>query len=197
MTRLVPLRVDPALDLFIERIVDLPPKAIWDAWTKPAQLVKWFTPKPWTTVSCKIDLRPGGGFSSVMRSPEGVEYPNEGSYLEVVPHRRLVWTNAVAPGFRPAAPIDAAAAGAFRMTAVLTLTAHGKGTTYHALVRHATVEDVKKHEAMQFHAGWNAALDQLVAMVKARRAKKVSARKPVRPKGATRAKAKKRPRSPR
>lgn len=171
MTRPLSQRPDPDLDLIFERIVDIPPSAIWDAWTKPAQLTKWFTPAPWKTISCSIDLRPGGRFHAVMRSPEGAEFPNEGCYLEVIEHKRLVWTNAIAPGFRPIPPALQTDPMTFAFTAVLTLEQRGKGTKYTALARHGTVEARKQHEAMHFHAGWGAALDQLVAMVKARRAK--------------------------
>lgn len=71
---------DPRLDLVIERIVDVPPELVWKAWTSPEHLKPWFTPVPWKTVDCEIDLRPGGMFRTVMRSPEGQEFPNVGCY---------------------------------------------------------------------------------------------------------------------
>ena len=173
MSRLLPLPVNPDLDLEFERIVPLPPKAIWDAWTKPAQLVKWFTPAPWKTIECAIDLRPGGRFYTVMQSPEGQLFPGEGCYLEVVPNRRLIWTNAMAPGFRPVPPPSAADENVnFTFTGVITLTPHGKGTKYHAHVRHSNIAGRNAHAAMNFAEGWGKALDQLVAMVNARRAPK-------------------------
>ena len=54
------------------------PNSSGRAWTTPEHLKKWFTPAPWTTVDCEIDLRPGGIFRTVMRSPEGQEFPNVG-----------------------------------------------------------------------------------------------------------------------
>ena len=169
MIRPLKLGFNPELDLVLERVVDIPPSAIWDAWTKPRQLVKWFTPAPWTTVKCTVDLRPGGRFFSLMRSPEGEEFPNEGTYLEVIPNQRLVWTNAIAPGFRPIPPRPMADPMEFVFTAAISLEKHGKGTKYTALARHDTSATRQKHEAIGFHAGWSAALDQLVAMVKAKR----------------------------
>jgi activator of Hsp90 ATPase-like protein len=82
---------DPRLDLLLERVVDVPPELVWAAWTTPEHVKKWFTPAPWTTVDCEIDLRPGGIFRFVMRSPEGQEFPNVGCYLEIVkkPEARL------------------------------------------------------------------------------------------------------------
>ena len=88
------MKTDPRLDLVLERVVEVPPELVWKAWTEPEHLKRWFTPLPWTTVECEIDLRPGGIFRTVMRSPEGQDHPNMGCYLEVVPNRRLVWTDA-------------------------------------------------------------------------------------------------------
>ena len=79
---------DPRLDLLLERVVEVPPELVWAAWTQPEHLKKWFTPAPWTTVDCEIDLRPGGIFRTVMRSPEGQEFPHEGCYLEILENRR-------------------------------------------------------------------------------------------------------------
>src|ERR1700746_1143485 len=92
------------LDLTFERMCDVPRELVWAAWTKPEHIKKWFTPAPWTTVDCEIDLRPGGIFRTVMRSPEGQEINNIGCFLEIVPNRRLVWTIALGPGFRPSNP---------------------------------------------------------------------------------------------
>lgn len=86
---------DPQLDLVFERIADVPNELIWTAWTTPENLKQWFTPKPWKTVDCEIDLRPGVIFRTVMLSPEGQEFPNLGCYLEVIPNEKLVWTNAL------------------------------------------------------------------------------------------------------
>lgn len=156
---------DPTRDLSFERTVALPPAAIWAAWTQPEQLMPWFCPRPWTTVACEIDLRPGGLFRTVMRSPEGQEFANVGCYLEVVPERRLVWTNALAPGFRPVPA--SAGEGFFFFTAIVSLAPQGAGTRYGARVVHATPEDRQRHAAMGFEAGWGKALEQLVEFVKA------------------------------
>jgi uncharacterized protein YndB with AHSA1/START domain len=117
-------QLDPKLDLVLQRVVDVTPKRVWSAWTVPDKLMKWFCPSPWTTVACEIDLRPGGIFRTVMRSPEGQDQPpGIGCYLEVVENRRLVWTAALEPGYRPrgtwtaiASPADALPGGAVDST---------------------------------------------------------------------------------
>jgi uncharacterized protein YndB with AHSA1/START domain len=160
--------LDPKLDLMFDRIVDVPPEAVWLAWTMPEHLVKWFTPSPWRTVACDIDLRPGGVFSTIMRSPEGQEFANVGCYLEIINGVRLVWTNALKPGFRPCGKSADKVVGHnfFAFTAVISLAAHAKGTKYTAHVMHGDEDACKRHEQMGFRDGWGKALDQLVAMVK-------------------------------
>ena len=152
---------NPDLDLVLERVVDVAPELVWRAWTEPERLMKWFTPAPWKTVACQIDLRPGGIFATTMQSPEGqdVVYP-AGCYLEVATHRRLVWTGLLGPGFRP----NPATPGEPNFTCALTFEPQGAGTRYVAHVMHTDAVGRDKHEKMGFHDGWGAALDQLVAL---------------------------------
>ena len=165
MTQPIRHQPDPKLDLVLERVVDVPREAVWAAWTRPELLTRWFTPAPWQTVDAEIDLRPGGIFRTVMRSPEGQEFPNAGCILEVVAPEKLVWTGALAPGYRPHSD-EAAARFPFIFSAVITLEPHGSGTRYSALAIHADEAGCAKHAQMGFHQGWGAALDQLVALMK-------------------------------
>jgi uncharacterized protein YndB with AHSA1/START domain len=114
----------------------------------------WFCPLPWKTIDCEIDLRPGGIFRSTMLSPEGKEFPNTGCYLEVVKHERLVWTDALLPGYRPSEKPF--------MTATLTFEDHPDGTKYVARALHKNDADRKKHEDMGFEHGWGTVFEQLV-----------------------------------
>lgn len=149
--------INPELDLVLERVVDVPPELVWKAWTQPEHLKKWFTPKPWETVDFVIDLKPGGVFSTTMRSPEGEVMPADpGCYLEIVENRKLVFTDALGPGFRPK--------GEAFMTAVILLEPEGTGTRYTAIAMHADSDGKTKHEEMGFLNGWGTALDQLVEL---------------------------------
>ena len=163
-------QTDPKLDLVFDRIVDISPELIWQAWTEPAHIVHWFTPAPWKTIDCEIDLRPGGAFSTMMQSPEGQNFQNVGCYLELVKNRKLVWTNTLAPGFRPAnlAASGGADSAAFAFTAVVSMTPHADGTHYHACAMHADENGRKQHQQMGFEEGWGKALEQLVAHMKGR-----------------------------
>ena len=154
----IPYAFDPALDLKLERVIDVPVELVWKAWTEPEHLKVWFCPKPWGVSDCEIDLRPGGIFRTTMLSPEGQEFPNMGCYLDVVPMERLVFTDALLPGYRPAEKSF--------MTGIVTMKPEGTGTRYIAMAIHNNLEAKKQHEEMGFHDGWATALDQLVAHAK-------------------------------
>ena len=166
MTRLPPA-LDPVRDLVLTRVVDVPRELVWRAWTVPEHVMGWFTPAPWKTVECEIDLRPGGIFRTVMRSPEGQDFPNLGCYLEIVENVRLTWTTALGPGYRPIVSTGLAQnCGVDFLTSTIALESYGAGTRYTATALHATEEARRSHEAMGFHDGWGAALDQLVALAR-------------------------------
>jgi uncharacterized protein YndB with AHSA1/START domain len=159
MTQPLPYNPDPKLDLVLERVVDVPRALAWEAWTKPEHLRKWFTPRPWTIVECEVDLRPGGLFRVDMRSPDGKEKSDiRGCYLDVVPNERLVWTDALTAGYRPAEKPF--------ITAFITFATQGNGTRYKAVVLHNSEAERKRHEEMGFYDGWGTVLDQMVELIK-------------------------------
>lgn len=153
-----------ALDLRLERVVDVPPSLVWKCWTQPEHLVHWFTPKPWETPVCRIDLRPGGEFYTEMKGPNGEYHANAGCYLVVAENERISWTNALEPGFRPVTKAEGC--GDFFFTAHLFLFAEETGTRYVAIAQHATEDEAKVHQEMGFEEGWGTVLEQLVAYAK-------------------------------
>jgi uncharacterized protein YndB with AHSA1/START domain len=157
-----PFVTDPNLDLVIERVIEVPRRLVWEAWTKPEHLKAWYIPRPWSLSECELDVRPGGLYRTVARSPEGMEFPSLGCFLEIVPMERLVFTTSLLPGWRPAP------SGGMPMpfTAIITMESEGDSTRYVATTLHPSEESRKRPEAMGMHYGWKKALDQLIEHAK-------------------------------
>lgn len=86
-------------ELAIERVLDAPVSAIWQAWRE--HLAEWWCPLPWRTELHALELQAGGRFATTMISPDGERHDDEGLILEAVPAQRVVLTNALLPGWRP------------------------------------------------------------------------------------------------
>jgi uncharacterized protein YndB with AHSA1/START domain len=71
---------------------------VFEAWTKPEHIAKWWGPRGFSLPSCEMDLRPGGVFRFVMRGPDGLDYPFEGTYDEVERPARLVFRGTIHEG---------------------------------------------------------------------------------------------------
>ena len=144
-------------ELVLTRLIDASPDKLFRAWTEPVLLKQWFAPAPYTTPQAEIDLRPGGASLVVMRSPDGQDISCSGVYLEVVPNRRLVFTDAYTRAWEPSAKPF--------MTVIVSFEPEAGQTRYTARVRHWTAADRETHEKMGFHAGWGQCADQLAALV--------------------------------
>jgi uncharacterized protein YndB with AHSA1/START domain len=140
------------VEFTIVRAFDAPRDAVWRAWTEPEQLTQWFGPRGISTPLDKIrmDLRPGGEASLVMvDDASGEEYPNTGTYLEVVPPERLVWKD---DGFS-----DGTGAG----TVTVTLRDLGGKTE---LTLHV-VADFTETMRAQSEVGWGGSFDKLAELL--------------------------------
>ena len=148
-------------DLVLERILDAPRELVWRAWSEPENLKQWWAPRPYRTVECEMDLRPGGTFYTRMVGPEDFDSPIRGCFLEVVPGEKAVWTTALTEGYRPASE-SPHGCGAFVFTAIMTFEdASGGGTLYRAVAMHKNREDRDTHAEMGFHDGWGTVATQL------------------------------------
>jgi uncharacterized protein YndB with AHSA1/START domain len=144
-------------ELTLTRIIPAPPEKVFRAWTDPKLLKQWFCPLPWTVSVAEIDPRPGGAMNVTMRSPEGVDNPMQGVYLEIVPNEKIVFTDAYTKAWEPSEKPF--------MTAIITLEKVPEGTRYTARALHWTAADREAHEKMGFHDGWGKCTDQLAALL--------------------------------
>lgn len=153
------MTVSSQFELKLVREIDAPVEHLYRAWTEPDILQEWFCPKPWFVKDVKLDPRPGGLSEMIMCGPDGEEFPNFGIFLEVIPNRLIVMTDAYTHGWVPAAKPF--------MTGIIQFEDLGGGRSlYTAIARHWNEEDMKAHEEMGFHEGWGKATDQLVELAR-------------------------------
>lgn len=144
-------------ELKIERIIKASPERIFRCWTTPELMEKWFCPKPFYVSDVESDLRAGGKITMNICGPNGEKFPNNGIYLEVIPNRKIVTTDAFTSAWVPS---DRAF-----MVATIEMEDLGDGTCkYTASANHWTEEGMKEHETMGFYEGWGKATDQLAEL---------------------------------
>ena len=75
----------------ITRVFDAPARLLFEAYSKPEHIMRWFGPKGWPVTMCEMDFRVGGSFRFAMTGPSGRQNtPFGGEYREIVPNRKIV-----------------------------------------------------------------------------------------------------------
>jgi len=139
---------------------------VWNAWTDPSLLEKWWVPAPTVCRVDRLDVRPGGGFVTRL-SDDGVEFvPHiNASFLVVDDLERIVFTNAIDSAWRPANPAPVP------MTAEITLSDHPDGTDYRVIVRHGDPAARAHHAELGFSEGWGSVTKQLAGVAESQAAR--------------------------
>ena len=148
--------VEPEADreITLTRVYDAPARLLFECWSKPEHVMKWFGPVGWPLTLCEIDFRKGGRFRFAMTGSSGKQNtPFGGEYLEIAPPRRLVFTN----GFEQP--------DAERMIWTVTFDEKGGKTTLTIRTLFSTVAMKNSHVEMGFRQGLGSGLDQLADVV--------------------------------
>ena len=149
--------VHAELDLTVSRIIGAPRQVVWNAWTDRAKFEQWWVPAPATTKVLEMDLVPGGSFRTQISEDGGEFVPHfNGCFLAIDKLERIVFTNSLLGGWRPAEEPF--------MTAIITMKDHPTGTEYFAQVMHRNNADRNMHEEMGFYDGWGTVTKQLAEL---------------------------------
>jgi uncharacterized protein YndB with AHSA1/START domain len=147
-------------DLVLSRVFFAPREVVWQAWTQPERLMRWFAPEPFTAVAAKVDLRPGGQFLYCMRSPEGAEFWGKGAYREIVPPERLVYVDSLADEEgNPVKPEQYGLSPDYPAETVVTVTLEDQGKKTLLTLRHAGLPVGEASDMTE--AGWRSQIDRL------------------------------------
>ncbi len=74
----------------ISRTINAPVALVWEVWTQPEHIAKWWGPNGFTNTITVMDVQPGGQWNLVMHGPDGTNYQNKSVFKEVVPHKKIV-----------------------------------------------------------------------------------------------------------
>jgi uncharacterized protein YndB with AHSA1/START domain len=135
--------------ILIRREFDAPKDLVYEAWTTPELVKRWWSAKRGEVTVADIDLRVGGSWRYVMVTEDGMEVGFHGEYREIVPNERLVSTE-VFEGAPEAEALN-----------TLTLTEEDGRTTVTILVEHLSKEHRDAHIASGMEEGLQDALDLL------------------------------------
>jgi len=160
-------------EFVIARVFDAPRELVFEAWTNPKHMAKWWGPKVFTNPVCELDPRPGGAFRIVMRAPDGAEYPFKGIYREVVRPERIVYTSDMSDvpdeWHDMVDPTRDRSKGRPTMESVTTATFDDVGgrtkLTVHVLFTTPAIRDVMLR--MQMAEGWAESLEKLLDLLAA------------------------------
>jgi len=78
-------------EIVFRRVLAAPRELVFSVWTDPKHIAHWYGPNGFTTTTHEMDVRPGGVWRFIMHGPNGVDYKNRITYLEVVKPERLVF----------------------------------------------------------------------------------------------------------
>jgi uncharacterized protein YndB with AHSA1/START domain len=154
----------------ISRVFDAPRDRVWKAWTEVERLKQWFSPKGFTVIAAKMDLRTGGSYHYGMRSPDGQEVWGKWLFREIKAPERLVLVNSFSDAAgnltrHPMAPIWPR-----EMLSTTTFTEQGGETTLSLewLPINATPEELAAFEAARagMTQGWTGTLEQCTDYLK-------------------------------
>ncbi|HWB57538.1 MAG TPA: SRPBCC family protein [Gaiellaceae bacterium] len=135
--------------ILITREFAAPRHLVYEAWTTPELVKRWWHADRGEMTVAEIDLRVGGGWRYALLTPDGMEVAFHGEYREIVPNQRLVSTE-VYEGFPDAEALD-----------TLTLTEVDGRTILEILVEHSSKEHRDAHIASGMEDGMQDALDLL------------------------------------
>ena len=86
-------------ELVISRLLDAPIGLVWEVWTDPDHLARWWGPDGFTNTIQTMAVRPGGAFDLVMHGPDGTDYKNKSRFTTVIPFKKLVYEHLTSPHF--------------------------------------------------------------------------------------------------
>ena len=148
-------------DLVVSRVFDAPPELVWRAWSVPEHFMKWWGPSQFTSPAATLDFRVGGKYHAAMRSPDGRVFWTGGVYREIVPFRRIVYTDSFADAEGNIVPASHYGMPDIPIETIVAITLDDLGGKTKLTLRHTGLP-----MADGAKAGWTESLEKLAESLK-------------------------------
>ena len=134
--------------LTINRTFDAAISLVWEAWTKPEHVSKWWSPKGMEVNVIKHEFKEGGSWKYAMEMPDGSEFISDGVYIEIVENQKIV----TSANFKPMTE---------GVELYILFEAQGNKTKFTFSVVHPTEEYSKQQKQMGFYNGWGSTFERM------------------------------------
>jgi uncharacterized protein YndB with AHSA1/START domain len=157
-------------ELVFSRVLSAPREAVWDAWTSPEKIKRWWGPKNFTAPHIDVDLRVGGKYNYCMHGAPAPGMPAQdfwsgGVFKEIVPNEKIVVTDYFSDkDGNKLSPADFGLSADFPAESTITITFTDEGDRTRLSIVYALPDSAASREAMLssgMEEGWNQSLDKL------------------------------------
>lgn len=149
-------------EITITRIFDAPRNLVWKAWSNPELIKKWWGPKDFTSPECQIDMKVGGKYVFCMQSPDGEKYYSAGSFLEIVPMEKIVYTDAFSDEKgNIVSPTKYGMPESFPLEMLVTIKLEDEGDKTKMTLTHSGIENMDPVDVGNMEIGWGESFDKM------------------------------------
>jgi uncharacterized protein YndB with AHSA1/START domain len=138
--------------LTIKKTFNAPVETVWEAWTNEEHVVQWWAPPGMPIKVVENNFKVGGKWKYTMPMPNGQDFISEGTYLEIVEHKKII----TSADFKPMTE---------NVELHVTFEADGDKTNFEFSVVHETEDYAKAQEKMGFYNGWGSALNRMEVVI--------------------------------
>jgi uncharacterized protein YndB with AHSA1/START domain len=139
-------------EMILERVINAPRKLVFDAWTNPEHIKHWWGPSGFKNPICNVDATPGGSMLIHMQAPDGIVYPMEGEFHEIVEPQKLVFT---------AAALDKNGKRLFEVLNTVTFSEENGKTRVHLHAAVCGITEEGRPYVDGMNEGWDQSFDRL------------------------------------
>ncbi|MCX6352004.1 MAG: SRPBCC domain-containing protein [Bacteroidetes bacterium] len=145
--------------ILVKRTFNLPLKTVWQAWTEPESFKKWWGPKEYSCTHCTIDFKVGGKYLNSMKAADGNEIWSTGVYEEIIPLKKIVYTNCFSDSKGNVVPAsDYKMPGEWAMEALVTVEFEEVDGKTNMTLEHEGIPVEIDDDCMK---GWQSSFDKL------------------------------------